>query len=274
MGVGLYLTGTYASDDVGEAPDDWLERAAAWFESREEDPLMLCRVGSNGADQPTLFVQIHPCAEEIELSVPAAGVCAIMAKTSTVGPGYHVFLCDLLHRFTAQFQVEWDEPDEEEGLGDETGYFFRRDIACVRQEMRRWLSALSRVVVENCETSEAGIRMVSMPLDYSYPDQAGILTPIGPRDPKWFEQMVEAPERGTDFFPWWPEGVGAAFFLGRALCRLWQDVHWRTPITDDEGELLMDIHLDLERAFHLDPHAAIPWREWREVLEFLNDYFG
>ena len=116
--------------------------------------------------------------------------------------------------------------------------------------------------------------MVSMPLDYSFPGQAGIVTPTGPRTRAWFEQMVEAPDRGIDFFPWWPEGVGAAFFLGRALCRLWQEVRWRTPITEDEGEFLMDVHLDLERAYHLDPGSAMPWREWRELLEYLNEYFG
>ena len=47
-----------------------------------------------------------------------------------------------------------------------------------------------------------------------------------------------------------------------------------TPITEDEGELLMDVHLDLERAYHLDPNAPIPWREWRELLGYLDEYFG
>jgi hypothetical protein len=116
--------------------------------------------------------------------------------------------------------------------------------------------------------------MVSMPLDYSYPEQTGILTPSGPRDPAWFDDLVENPERGIAFFPWWPEGVGAAFFLGRALTRLWQDVRWRVPIVEDEGELLMDVHLDLERAHHLDPTCDVPWREWRELIGYLNEYFG
>jgi hypothetical protein len=113
-----------------------------------------------------------------------------------------------------------------------------------------------------------------MPPDYHYPEQTGILTPLGPRPVVWFEALIESPERGIDFFAWWPEGVGAAFFLGRAICRLWQDIRWRSPITEDEGELLLEVHLDLERAHHLDPHAAMPWREWRDLLEYLNDYFG
>ncbi len=274
MGVGFILYGTYASDAVGQSAEDWLEQVAAWLESHEEEPLMLCRIGPNGNEHTTLFVQIHPCAEDVEFSVPDSGLCVVSAKTSTVGPGYHIFLCDLLHDLGKQFHIDWDPPDEESGSGDETGYFHEHEPANVRKEMLHWLSAIARVVLENCKEDEVGIRMVSMPLDCSYPDQIGILTPLGPRAPEWFERMVETPEAGTDFFPWWPEGVGAAFFLGRALCRLWQEIRWRTPITEDEGEILMDVHLDLERAFHLDPECAIPWREWRELLGYLNDYFG
>ncbi|HZZ82186.1 MAG TPA: hypothetical protein VFE62_27055 [Gemmataceae bacterium] len=274
MGVGLYLTGTYESGAIGQSAEDWLEQVASWLEGHEEEPLMLCHRSANDANQPTLFVQMHPCAEEVEISVPTPGMCAVVAKTSTAGPGYHIFLCNLLHSLGNQFQLEWHDPDEQEDTGDETGYFFHQNASLVRQEMLRWLSALSRVVVENCLDDDVNIRMVSMPLDYSFPEQEGILTPTGPRAPNWFEQMVETPERGIEFFPWWSEGVGAPFFLGRALCRLWQEVRWRTPITEDEGELLMDVHLDLERAYHLDPTSPMPWREWQELLEYLTEYFG
>src|SRR4051794_32289169 len=105
MGVGVHLTGTYHSDEVGQSAEDWLEQVASWLESHEEEPLMLCRFGINASDQPTLFVQIHPCAEEVEFSVPAPLQCVVSAKTSTVGPGYHIFLCDLVHAFGTQFNV-------------------------------------------------------------------------------------------------------------------------------------------------------------------------
>jgi hypothetical protein len=274
MGVGFNLIGTYPGGAVNQSPEDWLEQVAAWIESHEEEPLMLCHVEKNDNDQATLFLQVHPCAEDVEISVPEAGVCVASAKTSTVGPGYHIFLCDLMHDLGAQFQIDWDGPDEQNDIGDETGYFHDADVATVRHEMLQWLSAISRVVLENCRSDEVGIRMVSMPMDCSYPEETGILTPLGPRSVEWFEGMVDTPKAGIDFFPWWPEGVGAAFFLGRALCRMWQEVHWRTPITEEEGELLMDVHLDLERAYHDDPACAIPWREWRELVGYLNDYFG
>src|ERR1700733_10309429 len=112
MGVGLPLQGTFRSDEPDQSPGDWLEEVASWLESHEEEPLMLCRVGMNGSDQPALFVQIHPCAEEVEVSVPEPKACLVRAKTSTVGPGYHIFLCDLLRRFGAQFNVEWNESEE------------------------------------------------------------------------------------------------------------------------------------------------------------------
>jgi hypothetical protein len=274
MGVGLYLTGTFPSDAVDPAPEEWLDQVAAWLESHEEEPLMCCQRGENESQHPTLFVQVHPCGEDVEISVPETGLCLVSAKTSTVGPGYHIFLCERLHELGEHFQIDWDTPGDE-AEGDETGYFFHEDALAVRQEMLRWLGAVAGIVVENVKDGgDANVRMVSMPMTRSYPDETGILTPIGPRSTAWFQAVAAAPEHGIPFFPWWPEGVGSAFFLGRALCRLWQDVRWRTPITDDEGELLMDVHFDLERAFHIDPQSAIPWRAWHELLGYINEYFG
>src|SRR5438046_2780898 len=111
MGVGLYLTGTYPSDGVSQSAEDWLEQLAAWIEGHEEEPLMICQAGVNRDEQPVLSVQVHPCAEDVEITVPEAGVCVVSAKTSTAGPGYHIFVCDLLLALGAQFQIEWDGPD-------------------------------------------------------------------------------------------------------------------------------------------------------------------
>jgi hypothetical protein len=270
MGVGLYLTGTFSLDKPIE---DWLEQVASWLESHEEEPLMHCQFGETDEGQPTLFVEIHPCAEGVEISSPEPGACLVTAKTNTAGPGYHIFLCDLLHSLGIQFGIAWDKP--EEGVeGDETGYFFQRDASAVRHEMLRWLGAVAQIIVDNCKNEkDLGRQMVAMPIEHRYPDQTGILTPFGPRSPAWFERLLETPDQGIVFFPWWQEGVGANFFLGRAICRMWQEVCWRTPITEDEGELAMDVHLDLERALHLDRDAKIPWREWSELLGYLNEYF-
>ena len=118
---------------------------------------MMCDFGANEADHPTLFLQIHPCAEDVEISVPQPGMCLINAKTLTAGPGYHVFLCDLLHSLAAHHHIEWEEP-EEQVEGDETGYFFQRDATSVRQEMLRWLSAMAAWSSIPWLSNEAGRR--------------------------------------------------------------------------------------------------------------------
>ncbi len=277
MGVGLMLSGTYGNAD-NLPPEECLEQIASWLEGHEEEPLMLCHIGIDQDDLPALFLQIHPCAEDIEIAIPAPGEMLVAAKTSTAGPGYHIHVCDLLNRLGEQFGIEWapneDEDEDENEIGDDTGYLLHGNAEKVRDEMLSWLGTLSRVIVDSINNDEAQIHMVSMPLNYGYPGNDAILTPLGPRTAEWFRAVIDDPEKGVAFFPWWDEGVGASFFLGRALTRMWQEVRWRTPITEDEGELLMDVHLDLERAHHLDPQADFPWREWREILEYLNDYFG
>jgi hypothetical protein len=55
---------------------------------------------------------------------------------------------------------------------------------------------------------------------------------------------------------------------------MWRDVRWRALLTDDEGRLMMDVHLDLTRAYRLDASLAYPWREWRELMESIEAHFG
>ncbi len=273
MGVGLYLTGTFTSQKEGQIAASWLEEVAAWLEANEEEPLVTCRHGENNEELPTLFVQLHPCAEDVELAVSEPGRAHVSAKTSTAGPGYHIFLCHLLHRFGKEFAVDWEDPDEEIGTGDETNYFFTQDADAVREAMLNWLRTVADLVLERLGNDQENL-MISMPVGHLYSHQGPIITPMGPRDVPWWQEAADDPRTGTDFFPWWDEGLGASFFLGRALCRMWQDVRWRPPMNDEEGELLLDVHLDLERAYRLDPALPIPWREWHEIIDNLDAFYG
>lgn len=273
MGVGLYLTGTYVAADLDHEPEEWLEEVATWIEGHESEPLMMCHLGEDDEGIATLFLQAHPCAEDVEVRVPAPGRLSVAAKTSTAGPGYHLFLCELLHQMASDFVVTWDDPDNSEG-GDDTGHFFKEDADGVRAEMLKWLGAVAKLVIDNSQNDESRIHMVSMPLGYSYPEVKAVVTPTGPRSLDWFHAVLKDPDLGISFFPWWDAGQGADFFLGRAVCRMWQEVRWRPPITEEEGELLSDVHFDLERAYHLNPEGNIPWPEWQEVVDYLNDFFG
>ena len=267
MGVGLYLTG----ESAAQRPETWLASAQNCLSGLAADMLLESRPTSDSDDHPGIAVLLHPCAEDLEILVPEIGRVIASAKTSTVGPGYHIFLCELLKRFGEEMGIRWDDPGEDGDTGDETGYFHTGDASAVEREMCRWLGSVASIVVEQLEQDGTSF-MVCMPLGRGYPHETGIVTPTGPRDLEWFRRAAASPESCTDFFPWWNPERDAPFYLGRAVCRMWKDVRWRCPLLDDERDLLVSVARDLERAWTIDPHANYPWREWNELLGYLAEY--
>lgn len=271
MGVGFYLTGRIGGDRAD--PEAWLARVRSWFEEHCGEPLEGVRLGRDREGNPTLFASLHPCAEDLEIIVPEHATVVATGKTSTVGPGYHIFACDLLGRLGVDLGIAWDEPDDEAGTGDETGYFHDGDRGAVEEEFLRWLRSIALVVAENIGQGYREM-MISMPMGHRYPHHGPLVTPLGSRDLAWLDAVADDRRRGVDLFPWWSGGIDARFYLGRALCRMWKDVRWRTPLTEDEGDLLRDTHLDLCRAYGRDPSLPYPWREWREVIDHIEAFFG
>ncbi len=271
MGVGLLLTGRF-----GATPHDaeaWLERMGSWLDQHGGEPLARVRLGRGREDKPAILADLHPGAEDVEIAVSGPGRVVVSAKTLTVGPGYHAFLCDLLHRLGDAIDIDWDAPDDDPDSRDETGYFHSGDRQALEDEFLRWLSGVTKVIVDGLENDYQSL-MISMAIGHHYHHHGPLVTPVGPRDLHWLGAVAEDPRRGIDLFPWWPAGVGGPFHLGRALTRMWRDVRWREPVTDDEGRLLMDVHLDLARAFRLDPSLHFPWREWRELMRYIEAHFG
>ena len=233
MGVGLYLQGRSETTD--------------WVKQLREQMAGLT----------------HPAAEGIAVS--DEGV--VSASTTPVGPGYHVAVCEALDEASRTLAITWDRPkaddddDDDEVSGDETGYFFDRDLAAVERHMLQWLRTVSSWVLEN--NAADGIH-IALPLDHQY-QMSGVLTPTGSRDAAWFRAVVEDPRNGIDFFPWWTPGENAAALLGRARCLMWTEMRWRIPVTDEEDDLESDIIELLEKAWKLDPTLAYPVREWADL---------
>src|SRR5688572_27842637 len=129
MGVGLYLNGSYdLAAETDEAVADWLEDMSSWFDEEiSGDPFwgnffLRCRTGETHDGRPALYVFIHPAAEEVDIIVPEPGRVTVSAKTSTVGPGYHTALCQLLRRFGEEKKIRWNPDGEEDDASqDETG---------------------------------------------------------------------------------------------------------------------------------------------------------
>lgn len=195
----------------------------------------------------------HPAAGEID--VGDEGV--VSATTTPAGPGYHVAVCDALQRAARELKISW------EPTGDDTGYFHSGNLKEVERHMLQWLKTLAHVAVEK-EFGKGSA--ICMPLHHQY-QADGVVTPLGPRDEKWFRMVAEDPTRGRDFFPWWTPGENAAALIGRARVLMWSEVRWRLPTCDLDEDTLDDVQRLLERAWELDSTADFPAREWCELVD-------
>ncbi len=272
MGVAMYLL----ARTPAVAPDELFERARRWFAESGADALERAQVIESGDGLPLLTVKLHPCAEDVELSVAGERQIAVAAKTSSVGPGYHIYICQALRRLGEKLELEWEPRDEAGAVGDRTGYFHdclaegggevRRQA--LDRAMLAWIGDVAARVLHMPQGSRVAL---SMPADHVFEADGQVLTPLGPRDHAWLERTVADPSSARDFFPWWEDGVGPEYQLGRALCLMWSDVRWRKPVDEAETRRLRTITRLLEEAHRMDASLDYPWREWRELLGFLDD---
>lgn len=268
MTISLSLTGR---TDVGPrrltraAARDWLARAALWFE-QVGDTVLDAPVVRDPAGKPVLLVSCHPAAPPAELRLGGLGRVRVAARTSPVGPGYHAHLCGLFGQFAAEHDIAW-QPDDTD---DPTGFFPAADRTGCEAAFDAWLAAACADAAKQPSPVAVGL-----PPHHGYLGPGEVLTPLGPRPRAWLAAAAADPAAHRDFFPWWKPGVDAAFYRNRAVCRLWGEFPWRPPLTAAEGELLDQIANDLASAYKLDPAGDLPWREWLEVLDAIeNDEEG
>ena len=283
MGVGLYLNGRYRSPKGKDAIDAWFAGVRRWLESDLGNGdfwgefLIRCRRGRTHNGHQALFVDLHPAGEEVEFIVPEPGRLTVSAKTSTVGPGYHTALSQLLHRFGEDRKVRWNPAGEDDDDSqDETGYFFTGDRAAVEDEMLLHLRTMANISLETLEQTGYTLEAWHLPIGHSYSEYPGegVRTPVGVRSVDWIRAVRKDPRKGIDLYPWWDDGLTAGFHLGRALCRMWADVRWRPLLTDEEYDAWDDVCSDLCQAYELDPDLDYPWREWAELVDILNGFEG
>jgi hypothetical protein len=267
LGVGFQLLGRF--ERTLSSPDEILREMEKWVRKYCFDLAASTRIGFSETT-PTLFCQLHPAAEELELAVLDLDHFAASAKTSTVGPGFHIFLCDMLRKLGKQFGVQWETSNED--YFDEADYFSTGNQNHVFEEMARWLNGLSRCFFEGTFAEEAGDMptVLCLPIGVAFEADARAVTPLGPRDVAWLKKVAADGSAGRDFFAWWNPALNAEYFLGRALVRMWTNVRWRKPVNDGERETLNYVANSLETALKLDPQLSYPWAEWAEILDFLE----
>lgn len=272
MGVKLVLAGWYGSESLfstPEAPRPWLRRVEGWVREAAEELLESSRT-VEGPQGPILFLRLHPAAEEVAVVAAGQGRVVVLGNTSMVGPGYHRYLCDLLHALGDALHVDWADPAlTVAGVGDPTGYFHTGDPSDIAPSMLAWLREMAGRVLEFRKQGHSGATL-SMRAGHGFEYPGALLTPLGPRDASWLQAVQEDPRRGQDIFPWWEPGLGAATKLGRALSRIWTEMVWRPPLLEEERHLFRDVARLLEAAWREQPELAYPWREWQQVLGYLG----
>jgi hypothetical protein len=224
---------------------------------------------------PTLFCLLHPAAEEIEFELKDPEHIVVSANTTTVGPGYHMFLSTLLKDWANDFGASWEPEDDPEGDApeflDETGFFFTGDQARLYEEMTRWLQALANTFFDGTFDLQSRGTALCMPINPQFDADETAITSVGPRDRAWLTETAEDGRRGSDFFAWWSPGLDAKYFLRRALVQMWTNVRWRRPALESEELMLAEVAECLRSAHALDPSLAYPWAEWADIADYLDD---
>jgi len=242
---------------------DWLARAAVWFET-VGDAVLDTELVRHADDRSELLVSFHPAADPVEVRVASSGAVGIRAITGPAGPGYHAHLAGVLDAFADDFDVPLDKID------DPTGFYRSPDLEALNRyfldDLRKKCHLLNATAADWTGTPMP----LGLPADHGYTHPGPVLTVTGPRTREWLAAVADDRRDGRDAFPWWNADLDAAFYRNRALGLMWNEFPWRAPLTDDEGELTDQIAADLATAYTLDPNAAMPWREWAEVIAAMD----
>jgi hypothetical protein len=248
-----------------------LERMEKWALEHCADVRPRSFIGKRD-EKPTLYLTLHPAAEDVEITILDPETFTASANTSTVGPGYHIFVCEMLHKLGEYFHSTWQGPDED--YCDETGFFHSGEQQHVFAEMAAWLKGVANMFFDGTlRDTDHSVRL-ALPLDVGFESDGRATTPMGPRNIEWLKKTAENADNGRDFFAWWTPGFNAEYFLGRARASMWVDVRWRQPINDFERETLKSVVDSLRKAYTLDPNLEYPWTEWKEILGFLGEKGG
>jgi hypothetical protein len=270
MGLGFQFTGRLQARGLlrrTPAFGAWVRELLAVFEAVHPGFVERASVPEGDDGDAAEFV-LHPAAEALFVERGADGVIVVSAKTSNVGPGYHVFLVETLTAFfeRTRFEIERDE----EASFDEAGVRPTGDIPAAEREAREWLRGLAQHVGRLIDDGATQL-VLALPMDRRFEGDGAVLTVLGPRDRAWLDDVASGRDDGASMVPWWQPGFGAEYWRGRVLVRMWSDVRWRAPLDDGERAELVHVHDELARAHAADPRLPLPVREWRELAELVPD---
>jgi hypothetical protein len=270
MSVGFYLLGQQSTSQL--EPNTLLQRIEDWIAEHAAELEPTTRQGFID-EKPSVFALLHPAGEEVEICLTDPNYLTVSANTSTVGPAYHIYLSDLLHRWTKEFSIEWQQfgPDDGTTFGDEADYFFTGDKSRVYEHMGGWLKALTGGFFDGSVDAHAKDIALCMPMNTQFKADFLAVTQLGPRDQGWLRRMSEGRLHQAEFFAWFEVGLTAEYYRGRALVQMWSDIRWRKPVNDFEERKVKSTLRSLESAYRMNPELDMPWNEWNELIELMEN---
>lgn len=222
-----------------------------------------------------LEVTFHPAAEPVDFRFTDGGRMTVSAKTSTVGPGYHAMLVELLDAIGPAAGIDWDWRDHGEGEGDETGYHEDQDFGALQEEMLAWLKGLADHLLQ-LDPDEMAQIALSMPIHYGLVTDRFAHSQLGFWDREWFEALSVAEGDGAaglaaSFFPWWNHPADAAYWRDCGLAIAWTELSWTPPINAEERQRYELTAECFARARKLNPEIGLPLMEIEEIGELLAE---
>jgi hypothetical protein len=215
MSLGIRIEGEVAGGASGR---ELLDEMGKWLSERCDDVLedAVEAWEPEGGDGPLgLTATLHPCAEAVSIELGEGVV--VSANTTSAGPGYHQYVCELLDAMGEEFGITWQEGEESDA--DETGYFVHRDRGRLEEEMLAWLGGVAASLSEH--EGETDSIAIAMSVGHQFDAGKGIVTPLGPRSWEWAESTAKDARSARGFFAWWDEGETGRVRLNRALARMW-----------------------------------------------------
>ncbi|MFN7921358.1 MAG: hypothetical protein U0Q16_14750 [Bryobacteraceae bacterium] len=243
-----------------------LRKVKEWIEFRCSGVLDEARVIAHEDGTASLGCLLHPAGESLTLETTLEHFLIADCRTQCVGPGYHIFVCELLRELASEFAIEWEPPGA--GFGDSTGFFHNGDLDLVYQAMSDWLQNVATEILDHAALRESEGFGICMPLDSGFEQTDFVQTALGPRSTEWLEQMRVNRSRHDEFFAWWNIAQDALYNRNRALVLLCNHVRWRKPLTEAERQLLLEVDGLLWWALDKDPSLEFPWREWVELRQW------
>ncbi len=219
-------------------------------------------------------LEVHPGAECLRFTPEGDDGFYVETKTSTLGPGYHAHIVEMIDEIGKVGKVELDWGAGEGG--DETNYAVDRDFAELQSQMAEQFRALIDVMSDRSAEHALFINW-SFGVPEPIGDAGGLFTPSGLLSTKWCREVAEGKDLGArcrEFYVWWDKDRDADYWRKLARMTLWSEVRWRPPMSEREARvwataLLAADELEELGAAHLLPAAEIA--ELRELMEWDED---